>query len=192
MRLQPASHQAVLCSPPSPVTFVYCAYTIKITVIWAVRCTVQCAIILFYEPPANHSEVGLPCLRETNGLLEIDGRGITRSRCLANSRQKRLWTFREADYVMMMMMMKCTNMAAVQILGLGVALGPPAQDTEVVCGNRCLRMRLIFVKYKATWWPIPVAARSKACGFSAARLLGLRVRIPPRARMSFFCECCVL
>jgi hypothetical protein len=49
--------------------------------------------------------------------------------------------------LMMMMMMKCTNMAAVQILGLGVALGPPAQDTG--CGNRFLRIRLIFVRYKA-------------------------------------------
>jgi hypothetical protein len=27
---------------------------------------------------------------------------------------------------------------------------------------------------------------------TAARLLGLRVRIPPRARMSVCCECCVL
>ena len=31
---------------------------------------------------------------------------------------------------------------------------------------------------------IPVAARPKACGFAAARLLGLWVRIMPRARLS--------
>ena len=29
-------------------------------------------------------------------------------------------------------------------------------------------------------------------GSAAARLLGLRVRIPPGTSMSFFCECCVL
>ena len=39
---------------------------------------------------------------------------------------------------------------------------------------------------------IPVAARSKACGSAAARLLGLRVRILPGAWMSVYCECCVL
>jgi hypothetical protein len=36
--------------------------------------------------------------------------------------------------------------------------------------------------------PIQVAAR----GFAAARLLGLWVRIPPVARMSLSCDCCVL
>jgi len=35
----------------------------------------------------------------------------------------------------------------------------------------------------------PVAVRCKAWVF---RLLGLRVRIPPGAWMSVFCECCVL
>jgi hypothetical protein len=35
--------------------------------------------------------------------------------------------------------------------------------------------------------PIPVSPLSKA-----ARLLGLRVRIPPGAGMSVSCECCVL
>jgi hypothetical protein len=35
--------------------------------------------------------------------------------------------------------------------------------------------------------PIPVAARS-----AAARLLGLRFRIPPGARMSVSCDCCIL
>jgi hypothetical protein len=39
--------------------------------------------------------------------------------------------------------------------------------------------------------PIPVAERSKAWSASA-RLLGLRVRIPPRAWMFACCECCVL
>ena len=35
--------------------------------------------------------------------------------------------------------------------------------------------------------PIPVGAWS-----AAARLLGLRVRIPPGAWISIWCECCVL
>jgi len=50
--------------------------------------------------------------------------------------------------LLMMMMMMCTNMAAVQILGLGVALGPPAQDTEVVCvcGNRFFKNTPNFCK----------------------------------------------
>jgi hypothetical protein len=39
--------------------------------------------------------------------------------------------------------------------------------------------------------PIPVAARSKAW-VAAARLLGLRARIPPGVWMSVSCECCVL
>jgi hypothetical protein len=39
--------------------------------------------------------------------------------------------------------------------------------------------------------PILVTARPNAW-FAAARLLGLRVRIPPRAWMSVSCECCVL
>jgi len=38
--------------------------------------------------------------------------------------------------------------------------------------------------------PIPASARSKA--FGAARLLGLRVRIPPEAWMSVCGKCCVL
>jgi hypothetical protein len=36
-----------------------------------------------------------------------------------------------------------------------------------------------------------VAAPPKR-GSDAARLLGLRVRIPPKARMSVSCDCCVL
>jgi hypothetical protein len=39
--------------------------------------------------------------------------------------------------------------------------------------------------------PIPVVARSKEW-FSAARLLGLRVRVPPGTWMSVCCECSVL
>jgi len=35
-------------------------------------------------------------------------------------------------------------------------------------------------------------SRGPRCGSAAARLLGLRVRIPPGARMSVTCECCVL
>ena len=36
-------------------------------------------------------------------------------------------------------------------------------------------------------WPRPLRR-----GFAAARLLGLRVRVPPGAWMSVCCECCVL
>ena len=48
----------------------------------------------------------------------------------------------------------------------------------------------IFVTYTCCG-QMPAAARSKH-GSAAARLLGLRVRIPPGAWMSFSCECCVL
>jgi hypothetical protein len=37
------------------------------------------------------------------------------------------------------------------------------------------------------WWPYCLM-----CGFAAARLLGLRVRIPVRAWMSVSCVCCVM
>jgi hypothetical protein len=40
--------------------------------------------------------------------------------------------------------------------------------------------------------PMPVAARSKAWISAAARLRGLRVRIPQGAWMSVSCECCML
>jgi hypothetical protein len=40
--------------------------------------------------------------------------------------------------------------------------------------------------------PLPVAARCKDVKSTAARLLGLGVRIPPGAWMSACCECCVL
>jgi hypothetical protein len=40
--------------------------------------------------------------------------------------------------LLLLLMMICTNMAVVQILGLGVALVPPTQDTEVVCVCVCV------------------------------------------------------
>ena len=40
--------------------------------------------------------------------------------------------------------------------------------------------------------PVPLAARSKACGSAAARLLGLWVRISPGTWVFVCCECCVL
>jgi len=39
--------------------------------------------------------------------------------------------------------------------------------------------------------PIPVAARSRR-GSEAARLLGLRFRVPPGACICVSCECCML
>ena len=40
--------------------------------------------------------------------------------------------------------------------------------------------------------PIPMAAPRLIRGSAAARLLELRVRIPPGAWMSVSCKCCVL
>ena len=45
-------------------------------------------------------------------------------------------------------------------------------------------------------WQFFIELSQRPCGLrhesTATRLLGLRVRIPPRARMSVSCECCVL
>jgi hypothetical protein len=45
----------------------------------------------------------------------------------------------------------------------------------------------IYIYISRSQWP-----RGQRCASAAARLLGLRVRIPPGAWMSVSCECCVL
>jgi hypothetical protein len=54
-------------------------------------------------------------------------------------------------------------------------------------GINQLRSNTVTLKYCRSQWP-----RGLGRGSAAARLLGLRVRIPPRAWMSDSCECCVL
>ena len=49
---------------------------------------------------------------------------------------------------------------------------------------------ILIYTYYVNKVPIPKAARLRR-GFAAARLLGLRVRIPPGAWMLVSCECCV-
>jgi len=44
-----------------------------------------------------------------------------------------------------------------------------------------------IIKVHRSQWPCDLRRRSVA-----TRLLGLRVRIPPGARMSVCCDCCVL
>jgi hypothetical protein len=51
----------------------------------------------------------------------------------------------------------------------------------------CFSFNLVKVKMKWSQWPCGLRR-----GSAAARLLGLWVRIPPRAWMSVSCECCVL
>jgi hypothetical protein len=51
---------------------------------------------------------------------------------------------------------------------------------------------LIYLQSTVIKSPTPVAARSEGVGSAAVRLLGLRVRIPPAARISVSGECCVL
>ena len=46
---------------------------------------------------------------------------------------------------------------------------------------------VLWVPFRLYKWP-----RGLKCGFGDARLLRLRVRIPPGAWMSVCCECCVL
>ena len=73
--------------------------------------------------------------------------------------------------------------------GIGVIL-PFHLRTEIVC----LRNRmLIFAFLQTRWWTSrSLWPRGLRRGFAAARLLGLRFRIPPEEWMIFSCECCLL
>jgi hypothetical protein len=57
--------------------------------------------------------------------------------------------------------------------------------TVIRVQSQCNILRLHFLG--RFWWP-----RGLRCTSAAFRLLGLWVRIPSGARMSVFCECCVL
>jgi hypothetical protein len=64
-------------------------------------------------------------------------------------------------------------------------------DTDMTVTNELTAVHVVdlpaYSNYSRSQWPCGLRR-----GFTAARLLGLRVRIPPRAWMSVRCECCVL
>jgi hypothetical protein len=56
-----------------------------------------------------------------------------------------------------------------------------------VCMRVCMYIMYVYMCVCLSQWPCGLRRRS-----TAARLLGLLVRIPPRAWMAVSCECCVL
>jgi hypothetical protein len=62
--------------------------------------------------------------------------------------------------------------------------------TEIVCLRNCT---FIFAFLQTRWWTNwSLWPRGLRRGFAAARLLGLRFRIPPGEWVFVSCECCVL
>ena len=75
--------------------------------------------------------------------------------------------------------------------------GPAEIQTEYLSNTRVQRYRCINLLGEKKYIGIKLATRPRwprglRCRLAAARLLGLRVRIPPGTRMYVSCECSVL